>query len=74
MTVLQESKRQLIGLAFTVAAVVVVTVVGRAMDDPDAMRSLKMRGARYVSARSDRAALLFLNLSDRAERVYENGR
>lgn len=73
-TVVQQGKREIVGLAFTVLTVVAVSVTAKVMSDPDAMRSFKMRVARYVGARSDKVALLFLNLSDLAGTVYENER
>ena len=71
---LQESKRQLVALVFTVATVVALNVVGRFLDDPDGIRTAKMRAARAVSKTADRGALVLVNLADKAEAVYERER
>jgi hypothetical protein len=71
MSVLAESKKQLVALAFTIATVVLVSVTARFMDDPDAVRSLKMKTARRIQILSDRTALMMVNLADRADAAYK---
>lgn len=63
----KESRKELIGLLVTVATVFIV----QAANDPDAVRTLKMRGARKLRAVSNRGALVFLNLSDYADKLYQ---
>lgn len=70
----QESKKQLIGLAFTILSVVAISVTARFMDDPDALALLKMRTAQKVKSASNRVALAALNVADRADLVYEGER
>ena len=70
----QESKRQLVGLVFTVISVVVFSSVARFLDDPDALRTLKMKTALKVKTASNKAALGMLNIADQADAAYEKER
>lgn len=66
----KELVRQLIILGFSIAGIVAVGF----FSDPDAVRGLKMKGARIVQKKCDKAALRFLNWSDAADAFYEKQR
>lgn len=72
MTMLQESKKQLVGLVFTILTVAAISITAKLMDEPDTLKTLKMKAARQVQVFSDRGALAFVNLADRADAVYKS--
>jgi hypothetical protein len=74
MPMMEEGKKQLVGLLFTALTVVVISVTARFMDDPDAVRSLKMRTATRLKGVANKTALTALNVADYADSVYESGR
>lgn len=70
-TALQQGRRELIGFAFAVLTAVAVRMVVRYAEDPDALRTLRMRSALTVQRAADRAALECLHMADYARNVYE---
>jgi hypothetical protein len=66
----QEIKK----LIVAVISVVVTVAVARLMEEPDTIRTAKMRVAQRAQSWCNRRALFFLNAADRAEMEYEKAR
>ena len=69
-----EAARQVVGVIGMAVTVLVATWVERRSADPDAWRTLRMRGALAAERAAMRAARECARLADAARAVYERDR
>lgn len=69
-----EAIRQTVILVFSIVGAVALAFVVRALDEPDFLRTAKMRAALAGKKACNTTALHLLNLADKAEGLYEQER
>lgn len=74
VSVKDEVIKEVVGLVFAVTSVVCVGLAVRMMDEPDTVRTAKMRVALSMKEWCNRRALELLDLADKADSMYEKAR